>query len=257
MILQPELFGGEALFRTFQEEEPWPSTNQQATTRARARCASAPSSKPRRWARSTGPSAARRSVSSWTRRTRESSRACARRDELALNCYRLNHEFALHIFRSYALIRKVLQLFGFNALARLLRPCARASRLLGRPSVGRGPGGLAPFALAVGFDTPAQRIHEVDDLRRLAARRLDLLAGLLLLQEILQRLFVAVLEPLRLEVSLLGLHDMLRQVEHILRDLLVGNIVEILLLLPHFVGIAQRHAEHALAARFERDDMLA
>ena len=27
--------GGEALFRTFQEEEPWPSTNQQATTRAR------------------------------------------------------------------------------------------------------------------------------------------------------------------------------------------------------------------------------
>ena len=66
--------------------------------RAQAQCASAPSSKPRRWARSTGPSAARRSVSSWTRRTRESSRACARRDELALNGYRLNHEFALHIF---------------------------------------------------------------------------------------------------------------------------------------------------------------
>jgi hypothetical protein len=59
------------------------------------------------------------------------------------------------------------------------------------------------------------------------------------------------------EVSLLGLHNMLRQVEHILRDFLVGNIVEILLLLPHFVGIAQRHAEHTVAARFERDDMLA
>jgi hypothetical protein len=47
------------------------------------------------------------------------------------------------------------------------------------------------------LDAPAQRIHEVYDLRRLTlARDIDLLAGLLLLQEIFERVFVAVLEPL-------------------------------------------------------------
>ena len=66
-----------------------------------------------------------------------------------------------------------------------------------------------------------------------------------------------VLEPLGLEVRFLGLHDMLREIEHVLGDFLVGNIVEIFRLLAHFVGIAQRHAHHALAARLQRDDVLA
>ena len=85
--------------------------------------------------------------------------------------------------------------------------------------VARAARGLAPLAAALGLDAPTQRIQEVDDLRRLAiARRLDLLAGLLLLQHILERLFVMVLEPLGLEVRLLGLHDMLREIEHVLGD---------------------------------------
>jgi hypothetical protein len=42
--------------------------------------------------------------------------------------------------------------------------------------------GLAPLATALRLDNPAQRIHEVDDLRRGAlVRRLDLLRRLLLL----------------------------------------------------------------------------
>src|SRR3954465_5105584 len=72
-------------------------------------------------------------------------------------------------------------------LAGLLRPGARTSSLFGRPMVTGGPFRLAPLsATALRLDAAAQRIHEIDDLRRLAlARRLDLLSGLLLLQQVL------------------------------------------------------------------------
>ena len=59
---------------------------------------------------------------------------------------------------------------------------------------------------------------------------LDLLALLLLLQQFLQCVLVAVLEFLGIEVSLLGLDDVGREIEHVLRDLLVFDIVEIVLL---------------------------
>jgi hypothetical protein len=50
------------------------------------------------------------------------------------------------------------------------------------------------------LDAAAQRIHEVHDLRWLTLGwSFDLLTGLLLLQQILEGLFVAVLEPFRLE----------------------------------------------------------
>ena len=89
------------------------------------------------------------------------------------------------------------------------------------------------------------------------ARRFDLLAGLLLLQQLLERLLVMILEAARVEVCLLGVDDMLRQLEHIPGDLLVGNILEIFPLFPHLIGIAQGYTQHAVAARFERDDVLA
>jgi hypothetical protein len=50
---------------------------------------------------------------------------------------------------------------------------------------------------------------------------------------------------------------MLGEVEQMLGDLLVGNVAEIFCLFAHLVGIAQRHAHHAVAARFECDNMLA
>ena len=67
---------------------------------------------------------------------------------------------------------------------------------------------LAPTANALCVHASAQSIHETDDFRWLAlSRRLDLLAGLLLLQQLLQRVFVVVLKFFGLEVAGLGFDD--------------------------------------------------
>jgi hypothetical protein len=68
---------------------------------------------------------------------------------------------------------------------------------------------LSPFAAAaLRLDTPTQCVHEIDDLGRLAlSRRLYLLARLLLLQQLLDRIPVLVLELLRLEMRFLRIND--------------------------------------------------
>src|SRR5262249_24520948 len=66
----------------------------------------------------------------------------------------------------------------------------------------------APTANALCVHASAQSIHETDDFRWLAlSRRFDLLAGLLLLQQLLQRVFVVVLKFFGLEVAGLGFDD--------------------------------------------------
>ena len=64
----------------------------------------------------------------------------------------------------------------------------------------------------------AQRLHQVDDLGRLALLRLlDRLAILLALDQVAQRALVMVLEFVRLEVPGLTLNDVRRQLELVLR----------------------------------------
>jgi hypothetical protein len=56
----------------------------------------------------------------------------------------------------------------------------------------------APTAATLRIYASAQRIHETDHFRRFALlRRFDLFAGLLLLKQLLQRIFVVVLKILR------------------------------------------------------------
>jgi hypothetical protein len=59
---------------------------------------------------------------------------------------------------------------------------------------------LPALSAGLGFHGAAKRIHEVDDLGRSTfARRLDLLSGLLFLQQLLERFLVVVLEFLRFD----------------------------------------------------------
>ena len=107
-------------------------------------------------------------------------------------------------------------------------------------------------------DASAQCIHEVDDFRRRPLPRyLDFLTGLLLLQQLLQRIFVVVLKFFGLEVAGLGFDDVRRQLQHVLRNFLILDIVEILVLFADLVRISQRDAEEPFAARFQGDDVLA
>src|SRR6516165_8789252 len=104
--------------------------------------------------------------------------------------------------------------------------------------------------------TLAQCLHQV---HHIGACRLPwslyVLALLLLAQQLLQRIFVVILKLLGFETSALGVHDVDRQVQHVLWDLLVVDGVEILLRLADLVGIPQRHTDHAVVSRFERNDM--
>ena len=71
-------------------------------------------------------------------------------------------------------------------------------------------------------DASAQCIHEVDDFRRRPLPRyLNFLTGLLLLQQLLQRIFVVVLKFFGLEVAGLGFDDVRRQLQHVLRNFLI------------------------------------
>src|SRR5947207_10370686 len=74
--------------------------------------------------------------------------------------------------------------------------------------------GLRRRRAALGLDAAAQCVHETDHVAR--RRRLLLLlrqreAGLLLAHQLDQRVLVVVLERRRLEVALLGVEDMLRE----------------------------------------------
>jgi hypothetical protein len=75
-------------------------------------------------------------------------------------------------------------------------------------------------------------ILETDDLGGFALfRHLDLLTCLLLLQQFLQRILVLVFELLRMKVASLGLNDVLSQLQHVLRNLFVRDVVEVVGLL--------------------------
>src|ERR1700734_3292439 len=141
--------------------------------------------------------------------------------------------------------------------ARLLMLAVRARTLFVRPGRRRVPG---LFPLAAGFSLHAcpQRVHQIDDVAsRGLLRTLDLLAGGLLLDDFLERLFILILELLRLEVTSLRFDDVESEVQHVLWDLLVLDVVEIIRLLAHFVRVAQRHTEHSLVPGLQRDDVLA
>ena len=67
-------------------------------------------------------------------------------------------------------------------------------------------------------DTPPQGLHQIDDV--LTARPLlrhDRLARALAVDQVDQRGFIVVLELFRLEGALLLVHDVLRQIQHVLR----------------------------------------
>jgi hypothetical protein len=68
---------------------------------------------------------------------------------------------------------------------------------------------------------------------------------------------ILVFELLRMKVASLGLNDVRRQLQHVLRNLLVRNVVEVLGLLSHLVRISQRYAKEPLVARLQRDHVLA
>jgi hypothetical protein len=85
-----------------------------------------------------------------------------------------------------------------------------------------------------------ERVHEVHDV--LAARTWfggDGLAAALSNDELRQSLFVVVLELLRLEHAGLLIDDMLREVEHILRNFHVLDLVEVFFFVSDFVGVSK------------------
>ena len=57
---------------------------------------------------------------------------------------------------------------------------------------------------------------------------LDRLAGLLVLEQLDQRLLVVILEGLGIEVAGLGIHDVGRELHHLRRQLQIRDILEII-----------------------------
>src|SRR3954468_5833444 len=93
---------------------------------------------------------------------------------------------------------------------------------------------LAPFSRKALL----QRVHKVDYIRgTLRLRSLYLLALGLLVDDLSQRCLVAVLELVRFEVAGLGLHNVLCEIEHLLLDLDVRNVLEIVRLVPDLVRV--------------------
>jgi hypothetical protein len=101
-----------------------------------------------------------------------------------------------------------------------------------------------------------QRFHQVDDLRlRMLLGPFDLFATLLLLDQLLERVLVVISESFRLQMPCLGLDDMDRQIEHIPGESSRREFHRSNRFLAYLVGIAQRDAQHTLAARLDRDHM--
>jgi hypothetical protein len=107
-------------------------------------------------------------------------------------------------------------------------------------------------------DTLAQRVHQIDDILspgpRLGRNRFS---RPLAVDELDQRGFVLIFEFCRLESPRLLVDDVLGQVEHVLRDFDVLNIVGILCLRAHFVGVAQQCTHQSLVEGFKCDDVFA
>ena len=78
-----------------------------------------------------------------------------------------------------------------------------------------------------------------------------------LADQVLERILILILELLRIEMPRLGLDDMPGKLEHVFRHLLIGNIVEIVLLVADLVWVTQRETDEAFAARLERHHVLA
>ncbi len=100
---------------------------------------------------------------------------------------------------------------------------------------------MAPF----GSDALAKSIHDADDVARPRGllRRLRRHAGLLGADEFDDRVFVAVGELLRAEVSGLPFDDDVREVGHFLGQFHVGNFVEVEVLVAHLGAVAQNGAD--------------
>ena len=108
------------------------------------------------------------------------------------------------------------------------------------------------------LNAPPKSLHKVHYVCRLGSLRpFDRLAFLLLLEQLLERILVLVFKFARLKVPRLRFHDMRAELEHILGDLLIGNVVEIIGFLPYLIRISQRDAEQSLAAGFKGNDVLA
>jgi hypothetical protein len=121
-------------------------------------------------------------------------------------------------------------------------------------------GGGAPSAserfAAFGCHTLSQCVHQVSHFGWCALLRLTyLLAMLLLFDQLLERVFVVILEFLWCEMPRFGFHNMGSQIEHVLGDSFIWNITEIICLLSNLVGITERDAQHTLAARSDRNHM--
>jgi hypothetical protein len=68
---------------------------------------------------------------------------------------------------------------------------------------------------------------------------------------------VLVLELIGLEGSGLLIHDMLGEIEHVFHNFDVLDVVEVLRLAAHLIGIGQQRTDQPLLHRLERDDVLA
>ena len=131
---------------------------------------------------------------------------------------------------------------------------------LGRAPVGRSPrdGMRPPLGRRATLQALLQRVHQVDDVTGplLWFCDFDRLAGSLAPDQRLQRVLVFILEFRRIEMGGLGIEDVARQFDHVLRNLRMADIVEILVLVAQFVWKPQGGAEQAFPKRLDRNHML-
>src|ERR1700751_1853776 len=98
--------------------------------------------------------------------------------------------------------------------------------------------------LFLSIDTGPKGVHEIDHLWcRTLFDRLDLFPSLLLFEQINQRVLLSILELCRIEMANLVLNDVRREIEHVFRELQIGNVFEIRLFIANFVGIAKREPQ--------------
>src|SRR5262249_40509960 len=88
-------------------------------------------------------------------------------------------------------------------------------------------------------------------------RCFDLLSSLLLLQQLLERIFVMIFELFRRKVARIWFRRCVRPAPTCLLEFFIRNVLKILILFAHLIWISQRNPEQALAARFECDHVLA
>ena len=110
------------------------------------------------------------------------------------------------------------------------------------------------------LQTRLQRFHQIDDVGLFVFRffRLDhVLTLALALDQIAQRIFVAVLKRLGIELGFLLAHDLGGDLDHLLVHAHGGDVGEEVLHVAHFVVAAQRGGDDAFAARLKCDEPLA